>query len=89
LLLPHFGLVPENVRVFLETNVETIRRWTSIAAETVKAGSSLGRIFEFFMADVVDRSGRAREEMPDHLVLSIKLSAIGRYTYAQEKVSKR
>ena len=41
LLLPHFGLVRENVRAFLETNVGTIRRWTSMAAETVKTGGVL------------------------------------------------
>ena len=60
-----------------------------MAAETVKTGGSLDRIFEFFMADVADRSERAPEEIPDHLVRSIKLSAMGCYTHAQERMSKQ
>jgi len=89
LLLPHFGYVREKVGAFLETNIETIRRWTSMAAETVKAGEPVDRIFEAFMADVVNRSGLARDEIPDHVTRSIKFSAMGCYTYAQEKIAKQ
>ena len=89
LLLPHFGLVRQHIRAFLETNIETIRRWTSIAAETVKAEEPVERLFETFMADVVNRSGLARPEIPDHIARSIKLSAMGCYTYAQEKTVKQ
>jgi glyoxylase-like metal-dependent hydrolase (beta-lactamase superfamily II) len=89
LLLPHFGPVRENVRVFLETNVQMIRRWGSVAAETVKAGKSMDRIFEAFMTDVVNRSGMARDKIPEHVTRSVKLSAMGCYTYAQEKMARQ
>lgn len=89
LLLPHFGPVREKVRAFLETNVQMIRRWGSVAAEAVKAGESMDRIFEAFMADVVNRSGMARDEIPDHVTRSVKLSAMGCCTYAQEKMAKQ
>lgn len=89
LLLPHFGPVRENVQAFLETNAQMIRRWGSVAAEAVKTEQSLDRIFEAFMADVVDRSGIAREEIPDHVTRSVKLSAMGYQTYEQEKMAKR
>jgi len=55
----------------------------------VKAGEPLDRIFEAFMADVVNRSGLARDEIPDHVTRSIKFSAMGCYTYAQEKIAKQ
>ena len=89
LLLPHFGSVSQHIRAFLETNIETIRRWTSMAAETVKAEDPVDRLFEAFMADVMNRSGLARHEIPDHVTRSIKLSAMGCYTYAQEKTIKQ
>jgi glyoxylase-like metal-dependent hydrolase (beta-lactamase superfamily II) len=89
LLLPHYGPVRENVRVFLETNVQMIRRWGAVAAETVKAGKSMDRIFEAFMTDVVNRSGMARDRIPEHVTRSVKLSAMGCYTYAQEKMAKQ
>lgn len=89
LLLPHFGPVRENVRAFLETNVQMTRQWGSVAAEAVKAGESVDRIFEAFMADVVDRSGMARGKIPDHVTRSVRLSAMGCHTYAQEKMAKQ
>ena len=89
LLLPHFGTVLHHIRAFLETNIETIRRWTSMAGETVKAREPVDRLFEAFMADVMNRSGLARNEIPDHVTRSIKLSAMGCYTYAQEKTIKQ
>jgi glyoxylase-like metal-dependent hydrolase (beta-lactamase superfamily II) len=89
LLLPHFGSVSQHIRAFLETNIETIQRWTSMAAETVKAEDPLDRLFEAFMGDVMNRSGLARHEIPDHVTRSIKLSAMGCYTYAQEKTIKQ
>jgi len=89
LLLPHFGPVRQHIRAFLATNVETIRRWTSAAAEMVKAGKPVDRLFEAFMTDVMSRSGLARDEIPDHVIRSIKLSAMGCYTYAQEKTIKQ
>lgn len=88
LLLPHFGLVHENVGAFLESNIETIRSWGSEALEVVKAGGSLDQIFEAFIADVADRSGIVREAIPDHVTRSVKLSALGCHTYAQEKTAK-
>jgi len=89
LLLPHFGPVRENVRAFLETNVQMTRQWGSVAAEAVKAGESVDRIFEAFMADVVNRSGMARDKIPDHVTRSVRLSAMGCHTYAQEKMAKQ
>ena len=89
LLLPHFGPVRENVRAFLETNVQMTRQWGSVAAEAVKAGESVDRIFEAFMADVVNRSGMARDKIPDHVTRSVSLSAMGCHTYAQEKMAKQ
>jgi glyoxylase-like metal-dependent hydrolase (beta-lactamase superfamily II) len=89
LLLPHFGSLRKHIRAFLETNIETIRQWTSTAAETLKAGEPVDRLFEAFMADVMDRSGLARHEIPDHVTRSIKLSAMGCYTYVQEKTIKQ
>jgi glyoxylase-like metal-dependent hydrolase (beta-lactamase superfamily II) len=89
LLLPHFGSVRRKVRAFLETNIETTRRWVSMAAETVKAEAPLDRLFEGFMADVMNRSGLARDEIPDHVTQSIKLSAMGCYAYAQERIVKQ
>lgn len=89
LLLPHFGSVREKVRPFLKTNIETTRRWTSMAAETMNAEEPLDRLFEGFMADVMNRSGLARDEIPDHVTRSIKLSAMGCYAYAQERMVKQ
>jgi glyoxylase-like metal-dependent hydrolase (beta-lactamase superfamily II) len=89
LLLPHFGIVHEKVRVFLETNIETIRRWTSMATETVKAGKPLEQVYEAFMTDVMNRSGVTRDEIPDHVARSIRFSAMGCYMYAQEKIVKQ
>jgi len=89
LLLPHFGPVRQHIRAFLETNVEMIRRWTSMAAETVKARKPADQLLEAFMADVVTRSGLARHEIPDHVARSIKLSAMGCYAYAQERTIKQ
>ncbi|WP_455284257.1 MBL fold metallo-hydrolase [[Eubacterium] cellulosolvens] len=87
LLLPHFGPICENVRGFLKTNIETIERWGSEAFEAVRAGNSLDEIFEAFMADVANRSGRSRGEIPDHVNRSIMLTAKGCYLYAQEKTA--
>jgi len=89
LMLSHFGLVRENVRAFLETNVDTIRRWTSRAAETVKTGGSMDQLLEYFTADIMGRSGRTLEEIPNHIVRSIRFSAMGCYTYAQESISNQ
>jgi glyoxylase-like metal-dependent hydrolase (beta-lactamase superfamily II) len=89
LLLPHFGSLRKHIRAFLETNIETIRQWGSIAAETLKAGEPVDRLFEAFMTDVMNRSGLARHEIPDQVERSIKLSAMGCYTYAQEKMIKQ
>jgi len=89
LLLPHFGSVRQNIRAFLATNIETIRRWTSAAAEMVEAGEPVDRLFEAFMADVMSRSGLARDEIPDQVTQSINLSAMGCYTYAQERIIKQ
>jgi glyoxylase-like metal-dependent hydrolase (beta-lactamase superfamily II) len=89
LLLPHFGPVREDTQAFLETNIQMVKRWGSVAAEAVKAEQSLDRIFEAFMTDIVDRSGIAREEIPDHVTRSVKLSAMGCHTYAQEKMAKQ
>jgi glyoxylase-like metal-dependent hydrolase (beta-lactamase superfamily II) len=89
LLLPHFGSIREKVRAFLEENIETTRRWTSMAAETVKAKEPPDQLFEAFIAEVTNRSGLAREEIPDHVTRSIKLSAMGCYAYAQEKTAKQ
>jgi len=83
LLLPHFGQVRENVRGFLDTNLETINRWSSRALEAVKAGDSVDETFEFFINDVACHSGKSREEIPDHIARSIMLSAMGCYTYAR------
>jgi glyoxylase-like metal-dependent hydrolase (beta-lactamase superfamily II) len=89
LLLPHFGPVRQHIQAFLETNIDTIRRWTSMAAETVKARKPVDRLFEAFVADVMDRSGLARSEIPDHITRSIKLSAMGCHTYVHEKKIKQ
>jgi glyoxylase-like metal-dependent hydrolase (beta-lactamase superfamily II) len=89
LLLPHFGSVREKVRAFLETNIETTRQWASIADETMKTERALDRIFEAFMTDIMNRSGLARDEIPDYITQSIKLSAMGCYAYAQEKMVKQ
>jgi glyoxylase-like metal-dependent hydrolase (beta-lactamase superfamily II) len=89
LLLPHFGYVREKVRAFLETNIEMIRRWTSMATETVKAGKPLDQVYEAFMADVMNRSGLSRDQIPDHVARNIRFSAMGCYTYAQEKIVKQ
>jgi hypothetical protein len=89
LLLPHFGHIRENVRAFLETNIEMIRRWTSMATETVKAGKPLDQVYEAFMADVMNRSGLARDEIPDPVARNIRFSAIGCYAYTQEKIVKQ
>ncbi|MGA2239725.1 MAG: MBL fold metallo-hydrolase [Candidatus Bathyarchaeia archaeon] len=89
LLLPHFGLVRQHIRAFLETNLETIQRWTSMAAETVKAGKPADQLFEAFMADVLSLSGLGRHEIPDHVTRSIKLSAMGCYAHAQEKTIRQ
>ncbi len=89
LLLPHFGPVRQHIRAFLETNIETIRRWISAAAKMVKAGKPVDQLFEAFMTDVMSRSGLARDEIPDHVTRSIKLSAMGCYTYAREKTIKQ
>ena len=86
LLLPHFGHVSEKVRAFLETNIQIARRWGSVAAEAVKAAEPVERVFEAFMADVVDRSGMEQDEIPDQVTRSVKLSAMGCCTYAQEKM---
>jgi glyoxylase-like metal-dependent hydrolase (beta-lactamase superfamily II) len=84
LLLPHFGPVRANVEDFLKTNLETIDHWVSMASESVKAEEPLDHIFESFIADIVKRSGRSREEIPDRIIGSIRLSAMGCYAYAQE-----
>ena len=89
LLLPHFGLVRQHIQAFLEINIDTIRRWASMAAESVKARKPVDRLFEAFMADVMDRSGLARHEIPDHITRSIKFSAMGCYTYVQKKKTKQ
>jgi len=89
LLLPHFGSVREEVHAFLEENIETTRRWTSMATETANAEEPPDRLFEAFMADIMNRGGLARDEIPDHVTQSIKLSAMGCYAYAQEKMAKQ
>jgi glyoxylase-like metal-dependent hydrolase (beta-lactamase superfamily II) len=88
LLLPHFGPVLENVGAFLQTNLETVRRWASEAFEAVKSGEPLERVFEGFLVDVADRSGRARDEIPEHVVSNIRLSTMGCISYAQERIAK-
>jgi len=88
LLLPHFGLVRQHVRAFLETNLETIQRWTLWAAEAVRAGKRAEELSEDFMADVMNRSGLMRHEIPDHVAGSIRLSAMGCFAYAQEKTAR-
>ena len=89
LLLPHFGAVRENVRAFLESNIETVRSWLLKALEVVKAGGALDQVSEAFMADVASRRGIVREDIPDHVARSVKLSAMGCYTHAQEKIAKQ
>lgn len=85
LLLPHFGPVRENVRDFLETNLETINLWVSRAFEAVKVGESLERIVGSFISDFENRTGKSRDEIPDHIIGSIRLTAMGCYSYAQER----
>jgi len=89
LLLPHFGPVRENVGAFLNANIDTIGQWESEAQEAVRTGKPLDELFEVFMTGVLERSGRSRKEIPDHVVRSVKLSAMGCYTYAQAKTGKQ
>jgi glyoxylase-like metal-dependent hydrolase (beta-lactamase superfamily II) len=89
LLLPHFGLVRQHIRAFLETNIEILRRWASMAAETVTAGEPVDRLFEAFMDDITKRSGLERREIPDQVTRTIRLSAMGCHAYAQEKTMKQ
>jgi len=89
LLLPHFGPIRENVGAFLKANINTIRRWGSEAQEAVRDGKSLDEIFEVFMNDVLERSGRKRDEIHDHIVQSIRLTAMGCQIYAQAKTGQR
>ncbi len=89
LLLPHFGLVRQHIRAFLATNIETIRRWRSSSCRNGQSREACRPLFEAFMTDLMSRSGLARDEIPDHVTRSIKLSAMGCYAYAQEKTIKQ
>jgi glyoxylase-like metal-dependent hydrolase (beta-lactamase superfamily II) len=88
LLLPHFGPVLENVPGFLEMNIEIVSQWISDTIEAVRSGNSLDRVFQALLADVANRSGRSIDEIPEHVVSNVKLSAMGCFSYAQEIVAK-
>jgi len=88
LLLPHFGPVREGVGDFLATNLETIQLWVSKTFEAVRQGESIDRILESLIADVENRTGRSREEIPDHIIRSIRLTAMGCYSHAQERAKQ-
>jgi hypothetical protein len=77
------------VGAFLNANIDTIGQWESEAQEAVRTGKPLDELFEGLMTDVLERSGRSRKEIPDHVVRSVKLSAMGCYTYAQAKTGKQ
>ncbi len=83
LLLPHFGVVQKNVRGFLESNRITIERWLSQAHEVVKSGESLERLFDLFLTDIMNRTGKSRDMIPEHVLWSIMFTAKGCYGYAQ------
>jgi len=82
LLLPHFGVVQKNVRGFLESNRITIERWLSQAHEVVKSGGSLQRLFDLFAADVMTRTGKPRDMIPEHVARIIMMSAKGLHKHA-------
>lgn len=86
LLLPHFGAVRKNVKGFLESNREMMGQWVSQALEVVRSGESLDRLFDLLMADVVNRTGKSRDRIPDHIAQMVMFSAKGCYTYAQSTV---
>lgn len=83
LLLPHFGPLGENPKAFLETNLDMAKAWVSRAFEAVKRGESLDAIFEFFITDATNRSGKQLEEIPEYVSKTIMLSAMGCLAYAQ------
>lgn len=88
LLLPHFGPVRENVRAFLEANIEMIDRWLSRASDAVRLGESLDELFDSYIDDVLNRSGRSRTEIPENVIRSVMLSARGCYSYAQNRIAR-
>jgi len=87
LLLPHFGAVRKNVRAFLESNRETVGEWVSQALEVVNSGESLDKLFDLLMSDIVNRTGKSRDRIPDHIVQMVMFSAKGCYTYAQSTLA--
>ena len=87
LLLPHFGAVRKNVRAFLESNRETVGQWMSQALEVVKSGESLDRLFDLLMADIVNRTGKSRDRIPEYIAQMAMFSAKGCYAYAQSTLA--
>jgi len=85
LLLPHFGPVLDGTNEFLQSNLETTGRWGRRVSEAVEAEEPLNQVCEFFVTDVAHRARKSREEIPDHIIQGIKLSAAGYYSYAQKK----
>jgi len=84
LLLPHFGPVLENVRGFLQANLETVRRWGSEVSRVLNRGGSVNDIFELFITDIAGRAGKSRDQIPDLISKSIMLSASGYDSYVQK-----
>jgi len=85
LLLPHFGPVLKNTRKFLQSNLETTEHWGRKVFEAVDAGKPINQVREFFVTDVAQQARKSREEIPDHIIRGIRLSAAGYYSYAQKK----
>ena len=82
LLLPHYGLVRDNIREFLESNREIVEDWKSQALETVRVGGSSDRLFDMFMTDIATRTGKSRDMIAEHVARSIMISAKGLHKYA-------
>ena len=89
LLLPHFGLIREDLRGFLEKNLETIKQCGSRAFDAVNFGEPVDRLFDWFMTDIANRAGKSLDEIPDHITRNIMFSAMGCYSHAQEVRTKQ
>lgn len=84
LYTPHYGVV-KNATHWIGENVNSLLRWSAFIESRRKRGFSDEGIANALMDEVCRDIGQPLSEVPDYVLISIKISALGFLRYLKER----
>ncbi len=79
---PHYGVVG-NAKQWIDKNVSSLLLWTKSINEKKKSGLANEQITKAIIQETCERIGRPVGEMPEYLLVSIKISILGVLQYLE------